>query len=250
MEVVADQFNGTTAERLVLLLFAMKADKETGITHPTCTIDRVAQMAGMPRTNVRRIVRKYERALNDDSRDGWLYVVSRQAKQGDVLGTVYRMPMHPQIPPKVKRAPRNPDGINVKGGLQKPPRGVTETPLNGVNGGLQEPPRGVNQSPKGGYRNPPRGVTVTHSSRDSNLVAPGVAGSGPEVPEVRQSRPSGTPLDVWIQSGASPQTPKQPAGDGDPIGIADRSPAPPEATDDESELALITDHQPPLDPIP
>jgi hypothetical protein len=224
MRAVGEHFTGTTAERLVLMLFAMHADKDTGVTHFSCTIDTVARLAGMDRSNVRRIVRKYERAMDGDRTDGWLYVVSRQAKQGDVHGTIYRMPLKPKTTPLVKRAPRNPKGINR--GLQKPPiPGVTITRVSAEKRGLHKPPAEVPETPHGGYGNLQTGVTQTHSSREAlearlptastadsyseEGTAAEVVGYSTYHRDTRQAGGDPLPLGEWLKQGLTPPHPQE-----------------------------------------
>lgn len=119
-----DVFNGTTAERLVLSLFAASCD-ENGITHPSASISNIARRAGMDVANVRRIVRRYEGEPNGKKEPGkYLYPTGEPARQGQVHVTRYRMPLKP-IPgiPRRREPANNPTGV----GSRNPPGRVQGT---------------------------------------------------------------------------------------------------------------------------
>ena len=257
IRAVAQRFNGTLAQRMILTAFAVHVNPTTG--YSTLSIIGVARFTRLQPSYVRRLVRALEGGVDalQPEPGKWLYPLNKQSRPGDGQATCYRMFLDAYTAPAKRRAATNPTGLKRTGvgvqepGFQEPTR---RAPGTHPHPGLQEPTGGFQQSatwvpgtPKPGFQEPTKAIESSKSPeahpRPGDVLKALAAAA-------RQSRPTGTPLAVG-QSGASPQTPKQPAGDGDPIGIADRSPAPPEAAfDDDAELALIADHQPPLDPIP
>lgn len=257
MHALLDVFNGTTAERLVLVLLAASCDEDTGVTHPTATIETIARRAGMAKENVRRIVRRFEGPFPCPPKPVpgvYLYPTWDREREYTRRSTPmrWRMPLRP-LPGEGwgGRTPRNPTGRN---GLQE----VTETPQGGYRNPPQFDKQGVTETPPGGYRNPQGEVTETEQGGYRNPQETREKTTrpepGPDHPpdEGRKSPPAGgqgVQLGDRSKQGASP--PHPPAGEAEGI---DEPTHPGQATLDDfindpldTTPYLITEHQ---DPTP
>ena len=262
IHAIYNHFQGTSRERLVLLVYAysINAESGTGVTDAKLASLEVARRAGIDPADVRRIVRKYEGTKPGEVEPGkWFYPAGKPAKQGDVTPSRYWMPIEPDPVPRVKRPAHNPHGINKprlqepgdSPRLQEPVAQVTGTggQVTGTSGGgvpvtsphgLQEPTSGTSRKESGTGGIPPH--PPKHSASDLRAWMDYAT-------RMRGERLKPLPLKEWLNQGASPPNPpaqaeRQAMGENQPD-QADRLPDGARQLDlaDFIEPTIITDHQ-------
>lgn len=183
-------------DRFVLVLAATLADDSSGDFY--AALSTLADLAGVDRTVVRRIVRRYEgRPLGAEGRGPnllgmepgkYLYPQDREARQGDGRPTKYTLAPPAVRPLTPKRKAKNPCGNNRTGvshtrGMGGYPIPTSETSAEGLTG--------VSHTRDGGMGIIPTGVSHTHEL--VNYMNSGGRAPLPTPPEGSEEGRGGTP---------------------------------------------------------
>lgn len=214
IRAVAERFNGSLAERMILTAFAVHVNPKTGFS--TVSIVGVARFCKLQPSYVRRIVRSLEGSVDAEHAEPgkWLYPLNKSSRPGDGQATCYRMFLDAYTAPIKRRAATNPTGINRIGvGVpeprsQEPTRGFLEpTPVPGFQEptrGFQEPQTWVPGTSERRFQEPTKAIQSSKAEK-SNPYPDYVR----YLVEVRRS--GGDPLTLadWRSQGASPPHPPE-----------------------------------------
>lgn len=213
IRAVAERFNGTLAERMILTAFAVHLNPKNGFS--TVSIVGVSRFCRLQPSYVRRIVRSLEGSVDAEQAEPgkWLYPLNKSSRPGDGQATCYRMFLESYTAPIKRRAATNPTGLNGSGVGVPKPRSMEPTR------GFQEPTPGPGfQEPTGGFQQPQTSVPGTSqrgflepTKAVESLKAPKsnpYPGYVRYLVEVRRSGGSPLTLSEWVRQGASPPHPQ------------------------------------------
>ena len=247
IRAVAERFNGSLAERMILTAFAVHLNPKNGFS--TVSIVGVARFCKLQPSYVRRIVRSLEGSVDAEQAEPgkWLYPLNKSSRPGDGQATCYRMFLDAYTAPTKRRVATNPTGLNGTGvgvpkpRLPEPTRRFQEpTPLPGFQeptGRFQQPPTSVPGTSGRGFQEPTKAIQSSKAPKPNPY---------PEyvryLVEVRRSGADPLTLADWLRQGASPPHPQP--GQGKAVEESDLPPGHVQMTLDHFiEPAIITEHQ-------